>query len=325
MNKYSFIVSACKKYIPELNALLNSLDYVGSKADVNLWYFDFPDDYLKKIVEADWCFTLMAHEITYEQARAFGGESEELCRKRYWYAGEVGKNYSAICVLDADMVFARDPYQFFVIAEKTGYLLGTHKEQNKVYNDPHHLARGKWMYDPTFYNDKDLCNAPLFLDARLHERALKRSWEVFSDSFPYANAKCPDMDCMNLAFLEAGLHNKIIKLSNHSWLGTNESMLKPYTRICDRGEHGLWTENGQEIFSFHGQYYKSKWRKCQLDNRSRCAMGYLGCNEKSNNMAEGAMDVMVRRFNKMCFDHKITIEKLNYVHPELAMDEESKV
>ena len=70
-----------------------------------------------------------------------------------------------------------------VIAEKTGYLLGTHKEQNKVYDDPHHLARGKWLYDPTFYNDKDLCNCPLFLDAKLYERPLKRSWEIFSETW----------------------------------------------------------------------------------------------------------------------------------------------
>jgi hypothetical protein len=325
MSNYTFIVSACKKYIPELNALLNSLDFVGSKADVHLWYYEFPNDYLKSIIEADWCYTLMAHEISYEQARLYGGESEELCRKRYWYAAEIGKNYDAVCILDADMVFVRDPWQFFEIAHKTGFIVGVHKEQNKRYDDSHHLSKGTLLYDPNFVNDKDLCNAPLFIDAGLYELPLKRSWEIFTDGFPDTNFKAPDMDAMNLAFLEAGLHDKIIKLSNHSWLGTNETMLKPYTRVCGRTDGGnylLWTENGQEVFSFHGQFYKKIWRQVQLENRHRCAEGYLGCSEKSDGMAHGAMGALNNWFKHMCFEHKVTIEKRNYVHPDLPYEED---
>jgi len=326
MSNFAFIVAACKKYIPELNALLNSLDFVGSKADVHLWYYEFPEDYLKKIVEADWCYTLMAHEITYEQARLYGGESEELCRKRYWYAGEIGKNYDAICILDADMVFVRDPWQFFEIANKTGFILGVHKEQNKRYDDPHHTIlvnnERQFIYDPNFTNDKDVCNAPLFIDAKKYELALKRSWIIFTDGFPETNFKAPDMDAMNLAFLEAGLHDKIIKLPNVQWLGTNEQMLKPYTRVGLHENDGLlWTENGIEVFSFHGQFYKKVWRQVQLHNRHNCAEGYLGCSEKSDNMAQGALDTLYTFFKKMCFEHKIVIEKKNYVHTEIPYEE----
>ena len=322
-DKYAFIVTACKKYIPEINALLNSLDFVCSNADIHLWYYEFPQDYLDKITTTDWCFNLILHQITYEQARMYGGESEELCRKRYWYAGEIGKEYEAVCILDADMVFVRNPCQFFAIAASTGFLIGVHKEQNKRYDDDHHKLNGKFLYDPTFTNDKDLCNAPLFIDARLHERCLKRSWEIFIEGYPDTNFKAPDMDAINIAFLEAGLHDKIIKLSNHSWLGTNESMLKPYTKVCGRddgGKYMLWTQNGQEVFSFHGQYYKENWRKVQLDNRSRCAMGYLGCNEQSDSIARSGMDTLYDFFKKMCFDWKVTIPLLNYVHPELPYD-----
>jgi hypothetical protein len=324
MSNYAFIVTACKKYIPELNALLNSLDFVGSKADVLLWYYDFPEDYFDKITEADWNYDLILHEITYEQARMYGGESEELCRKRYWYAGEFGKAYDAVCILDADITFVRDPWQFFEMAHKTGFLLGVHKEQNKRYDDNHHKINGEFIFSPTFTNDKDLCNAPLFLDAKLYEAPLKRSWDIFIDGFPKTNFRAPDMDAMNLAFLEAGLYNKIIKLSNHSWLGTNETQLKPYTRVTERmdgGKYMLWTENGQEIFSFHGQYYKKAWRENQLANRDRCAAGYLGCNANSNNMAAGSMQTLYNWFRSMCFDWKVSIPKRNYVHPELPYEE----
>ncbi len=319
MSKYAFIVAACKKYIPELNALLNSLDYVGrgSLADVHLWEYQIPEKYLHEWREK-FNYNLEIHKIKEPEAREFGGEAEILCRKRYWYAGEIGKDYKAVCVLDADMVFTRDPWQFFEIAAKTGFILGTHKEQNKVYDHDHHKLNGKLLIDPTFWNDKDLCNAPLFLDTKVHEIALKRSWDIFTEGFPETNFKAPDMDAMNICFYRDGAYNKIIKLSNHSWLGTNEGHLKPYTRAILKHDK-LFTENGQEIFSFHGQYYKKKWRDCQLSNRKHCASTYLKCN--LDDQARGSMELLTSIFNKMCFEHKVVVEKKNYVHPELSYEE----
>jgi hypothetical protein len=128
------------------------------------------------------------------------------------------------------------------------------------------------------------------------------------------------MDAMNLCFLEAGLKDRIIKLSNHSWLGTNESILKPYTRAVLK-DGLLFTENGQEIFCFHGQYYKSDWRWCQLSNRHNCAKNYIKAFDNCDAMAKGSMDLLYSIFCKMCFDHKVSIEKKNYVHPELPYEE----
>lgn len=319
-SKYAFLVMACKKYIPEVNALLNSLDYVGNKNDVYVYTYGFPEDYLKKIAETKWTYHLHVRVIPETEAREYGGESEIVCRKRYWYAAEIGKYYDAVCVLDADLVFTRDPWQFFEIAAKTGFILGTHKEQNKKYDDPHHFVRGEFIYDPTITNDKDLCNCPLFIDAGKYAAPLKRSWDIFTDGYPNTNFKAPDMDAMNLCFLEAKLYDKIIKLSNHSWLGTNESILKPYTRAVTKDDK-LFTENGQEIFCFHGQYYKKGWRECQLGNRNHCAKGYLKAHECSDNMAQGSMELLYSIFKKMCFEHKVSIEKKNYVHPELPYEE----
>jgi len=314
---------ACRKYIPEVNALLNSLDYVENEFDVHLWHYQYPDDYLALIENAPWTYPLILHEISEKDVEDSRGLSEFVCRKRYWWAAEIGKDYDAVCIMDADIVFVRNPWQFFVIAHETGFTLGVHKEQNKKYSDEHHKFNGEFLWDPKFTNDKDLCNAPLFIDAKLYEKPLKRSWDIFIEGFPKSNFKAPDMDAMNLTFLEAGMYHKIIKLSNHSWLGTNETMLKPYTRVIGRmdgGKYRLWTENGQEVFSFHGQYYKKNWRETQLENRSRCAKGYLGRNENSDDMARGAMETLYNWFKKMCFDWKVTIPLVNYVHPEQPYD-----
>jgi len=46
--KYSYICAADAKYLPELTALLNSLDYVGNKFDVDLIGIHLPDEFTKQ-------------------------------------------------------------------------------------------------------------------------------------------------------------------------------------------------------------------------------------------------------------------------------------
>ena len=80
-------------------------------------------------------------------------------------------------------------------------------------------------------------------------------------------------------------------------------------------EQTIDPENGGEIFSIHGQFYKKNWRDNQLANRARCAKYYLGCNEKSNGIAEEAMNAMFGYWKKMCYEGRLKIKKMNYVNP----------
>jgi hypothetical protein len=325
MHKYAFVVAATHGYIPELCALLNSLDYVQSKADVILIGIQLPKEFVNQ-------FNKLDYKVIYEDVPEAiwgpaGGRSEIVCRKRYWYAAELGAGYEAVCVLDADLVFCRDPVQFFNIAAKTGYILGPTKEQNKVYDDDHHTVKcwpgdpweeqsatsieeafWPWNVERGYYNDKDLCNCPVFLDPFKWRDALRLSWEVFNKG----GFRAPDMDAMNLSFLHYWGYDKIVKLPGLQWLGTNEQHLKPYIRVVER--HGdIFTENGLEIFSYHGQYYKEKWRRQQLINRHNCAEGYLKATECCDNMAEGAMRLLYDNFMRM-LDWKIQIEKKEYTN-----------
>lgn len=312
----AFITTACKKYIPDMNAFLNSLDWVGNTDDVHLWYYQFPEWYLDKLRGASFTFPLALHEVSEKEAREYGGESEIMLRKRYWYAAEVGKDYDAVCVVDADTTWVRNPTNFFRIAAMSDVILGIVKEQCKVYNDPHDRARGEFLIDPTIMNDADICAAPLFVNAKTHEGWLKRSWDIFCDGYPTENFKSNDMDAINICIKEAGFHDLVVKLPNVQFLGTNESLLKPYTRACNRNGL-LWNQNGGQIFSIHGQFYKKNWRDNQLANRHRCAMGYLGCSEKSDDMAKEALETMYQWWDMMCHHHKIDIPRKNYINPDL--------
>lgn len=306
MSKYAYIVAADYKYTPELCACLNSLDAVGNKQDVHVVGINLPETFIEQFDKLD--YTVFYHRISEGEIKESRGISEVTCRKRYWYAAAYGRDYDAVCILDADLIFARNPIQFFDIAAKTGFILGPTKEQNKVYDDDHHLTNGKWEWNVPrgFWNDKDMCNCPVFIDAEKWDKALRLEWEVFASQ----GFKAPDMDAMNLAFLQFGAYDQIVRLPGLQWLGTNEQMLKPYIRVVDR--HGkLFNECGTEIFCYHGHYYHQKWRNCQLDNRHRCAEGYLGCSEKTDDMARGSLELLYQNFLKM-LDWKIRVDKISY-------------
>ncbi len=322
MSKYAYIVGATYGYIPELTALLNSLSYVGNKEDVYVIGIELPEDYVAQFSKLD--YKVIYHNVTEKEWSEAHGRSEIVCRKRYWYASEFGKNYQGVCVLDADIIFVQNPINYFTIAEKTGFVVGVSKEQNKVYDDPHHQFNGEWIIPKGYYNRVDICNCPLFIDIKIWGEALKKSWEWFITGFPNTNAKAPDMDLLNIALLKYGSADKTILLPNVSWLGTNEKILKPYIRaITDRGL--IKTEFGEPVYSFHGQYYIKKWRDTQLNNRHHCAKGYLKADKHPevianlDGQARGAMNLLYEYFQKM-LNGPIQIERKNYRHPELPYE-----
>ena len=313
---YAFIVCADIRYLPEWVALANSLDFVGNKQDVHFYGYHIPQEVIDQFPLLG--YQVIFHNITDEELHATHGLSEVVCRKRYYFANEIGQDYQSICVLDADMIFCRDPILYFEIAAKTGLVLCAVKEQKQSYDDPHHQAKGEWIIPEGTQPTVDLCNCPLFVDTHVWGKALKESFEVFMDGFPDTNFKGPDMAAMNILLYKYGSNERTIGLPNVQWIATNEQALKPYQRfVGDRDS--IKTETGTPVFSFHGQFYHPRWRNCQLANRHRCIQGYLKASGdsllSSDNIAKGSMNLMYERFKKM-LDYKIQIPKINYRHPE---------
>jgi len=322
LSPYCYIVSGDSKYVVELCALLNSLDFVGNKQDVFLAGINLPKEFTDQFSSLS--YRVIYRDIPQAEVDASHGISEITCRKRYLYAAEVGQDYSAICVLDADLIFVRDPINFFEIAAKTGLVLGVSKEQNEKYNDPHHQFKGEWIIPEGTCPESDLCNCPLFVDTKIWGEALSESYRVFVDAYPDGNFKGPDMASMNIMLLKYGSATRTVALPNIQWLGTNEQNLKPYFRaVDDRGK--VKTESGIPMFCYHGHYGHTKWRKIQLDNRHHCAQGYLKASGESllasDNIAAGSMNLLYERFKKM-FHGTIKIAPFNYRHTEQDYKEE---
>lgn len=316
ISDYAYVVTADIRYLPEVVANLNSLDYIGNEQDVHFIGYDIPQEVLEQFPSLG--YTVHHHAITKEEIEASHGLSEVVCRKRYWYAAKYGEAYSAVCILDADMVWSHLPDVFFEIAAKTGLVVGASKEQNKTYADPHHMYGcygGRWVMPEGFHNPHDLCNAPTFLDTNLWEPALEKQWEIFVNGFPETNFKAPDMDAMNLCFAEHGGVDRMLPLPGMMFLGTNEQHLKPYIRATMR-EDGLWTESGVKIYSIHGHYFHKIWRETQVENRRKCNTDTLNGSESANSYAEQALETLHKYAEEMLWGGTIQIERKNYRHPE---------
>lgn len=316
MSSYAFIVCADVRYLPEVVAELNSLDYIGNKQDVHFYGYKIPQHVIDQFKLLN--YQVIFHEITDQEVGETHGLSEVVCRKRYLFADQVGRDYAAVCVLDADMIFVRNPINYFHIASQTGLVVCALKEQKESYQDPNHRHKGQWIMPEGFRPEMDLCNCPLFVDTDIWGKALRESFEIFMDGFPDNHFKGPDMAAMNLKLLQYGSQGQTLGLPNVQWLGTNEQNLKPYQRVVG-DDDSIKTETGTPIYSYHGQFYYPRWRNCQLHNRNHCAQGYLKATGESllssNNIAKGAMECLYERFKKM-LDYKIKIEKFNYRHPE---------
>lgn len=313
MGKYAFVVSACTRYIPELCALLNSLEMIGNKYPVHVIGYHLPQDFISQFGLVS--YPVKLYEIPEAEAREFGGEGEILCRKRYWYAAEWGKDYDAVCVLDADMIFARPVDQFFEIAAKCDMILGATLEQKRIYGEiEHHKVNGQQLLPAPVWNAKDIACAPMFFNAKRYEALYKESWTMFAEGWPNTNFKAPDMESYNLLILRDGLSDKVFQIPNMCVVGTNEKTLKPYTRFTVQTDGRPWTESGEPIYILHGQFYKARWRRQQLLNRHGCAANYLGFAQKSDEMAAGALNGIYELFKK-CLQYRIRVDETKAYSP----------
>jgi len=309
VKNYAIVVSACKKYVPELTALLNSLERIGNVHDVHINGFNLPFEFVAQLDNLS--YSVFHHPISEADAREFGGESEILCRKRYWFAAEWGQFYDSVCVLDADMIVVRNMDAFFRIAEH-GTILGVTLEQKTTYGTDeqghdHQRCLGEHMVKTPTWNTKDMCCTPMFINAKTYESQLKKAWQIFTEGYPVNNFKAPDQQAFNMILVAEDLTKNVVLLPNMCWVGSNEKLLKPYTRVTTQSDGLLWTESGEPIYIFHGRYYTKKWRNQQLLNRHGCAQGYLKATECCDAIAEGAMNCLYEFFKK-CLEGPIVVD-----------------
>lgn len=330
-SKYAFVVGCNARYLPGLNALLNSLDLVGNTHDVYVLAYKLPVSYLKAVQDAGFSFRTIFEQVDQKEVDWLG-EAEVLMRKRYGWPAmhnrvtEAGERYEAVCVLDADMFFCHNVDRYLEIAASSGLVLGCTLEQKRRYGDPNHqfpAESGQYLIPTDFWNARDLCCAPLFVGPKWWD-ALEKSYKMVND-YPYGQGRfrAPDMDALNICLIEAGSYDKTIPLSQHTWTGLHECLMKAHTRAIEMHDRPF-TEDGEEINIVHGQYWNKTWRGWQIENQLGMIDREFEGSPSMKSRAKGSFELVLRWYKKNAVEHKVNINDfLRFIEtraPEPASD-----
>jgi len=302
MSKYSYVVAANERYLPLLNAFLNSLEYVGNKQDVHLISWNLPTSYLKQFSQLG--YSVIVHEVSNEPGFKELGEGDVLMRYRYELASNLTE-YESVVVFDADSIVVRNLDLFFEIAAKANVIIGVALEQKRWYGrEENHKVDGKHIVSET-WNEKDIACSPLFFNPKEFGKVFSYSWHIFADYPPERRFRAPDMDALNIAILKFGVQNRILELPETPWSGLHETLLKPFSYVCEM--HGnLWTINGEPIYVIHGQFNSPLWRQWQIEGQLRCIDRELDGSPRCKKIAQDCLEFLTSYWQKM-FEFKLKL------------------
>jgi len=242
-SKNLLVVAASENYLPAINALFNSIDYHKIDTDVLLISWRLPKDYLDKIQEV-FNFHIRIIESNHEH------QVEGTAIERFKYAVEIGKEYDAICLMDADMFFMSNVDLYFQVASK-GFIVtaknGMIINFNEAYQKQYNVDLGTSEYPYL----KIHTTAPIWLGPNDLDwfDALYQSKRIDSfDDFLY----------LNILGIKMGKDKRMISLEPFSTTNIHHFCLKPTTRVLKKtSPEGYFVMSGTEgeMTSMHGKLW----------------------------------------------------------------------
>ncbi|NGX49314.1 MAG: hypothetical protein K940chlam5_00912 [Candidatus Anoxychlamydiales bacterium] len=244
MTKFAFLIAASANYIPGLNALFNSLADHNHKEDIILIDFNLPQDFLDTLKHLPFSVRLVKIKGEKDQVRGTAIE-------RFRVAVELGKEYEAICLLDADMFVVSNSQLFFEIASKGFIVTGSNGmiiNFNKAYQEQYQTFLGKdeWPYAkihtscPIFISPQDLD----WFDTLYKARQIS-TW----DDFLY----------LNILGIKLGKDKKMLVMPPYCFTGIHHFGVKPETGWFEKA--GLILSGTEEqAYMIHGKWWDKGWR-----------------------------------------------------------------
>jgi len=241
-SKYAFIVAASANYIPGLVAMFNSLKRLDNEHDVILISFRMPEWFLE---------SLKAYSYTIRVIETEGeNQTHQTAIERFRVAVEIGHEYDAICLLDADMFLEANVDVFFLAGSKGLIVTGSNGmiiNFNKKYQEQYdcYLDQDEWPY-PQIHT-----TVPIFLDTRNLDwfDALYKSRRIDAwDDFLY----------LNLLGIKMGKYKKMICMPPYMFTGIHHWQMKPETAVMEKGDL-LLSGTEEQIYMIHGKWWDKGW------------------------------------------------------------------
>lgn len=289
------VVAASENYLPAITALFNSIDYHKIDTDVLLISWKLPQKYLDKIQEV-FDFNIQVIESSHEH------QVEGTAIERFKHTVEIGKNYEAICLLDADMTFMSDINLFWDIASK-GFIIAAHNGMLISFG-PEHQKRYKIDLGVKEYvATKIHTTAPIWLSPKDLDwfEALYSSKRIDSfDDFLY----------LNILGIKMGKTKRMITFSPSKMTNIHHFSMKVETGMMRKvGDHGdlIMTGTEEEVFMNHGKFWDENYYKDLM----MVMDGYIkneGFTERHRRRVLASREVMLEEFVKYAYKCKLNLK-----------------
>jgi len=281
VDKYAFIVGASDNYLQGIVAMFNSMQYHKMTADVILIPWKLPDEFLDSLGKYDFNIRIEHNDVEHQVLAT--------AIERFRVAFELGPEYEAICLLDADMYFHHSVDIFFDVAAK-GFIVtasnGMIIDFDEVYQKRYNVDLGS----PTYPYAKVHTTAPIFISPvdldwfqALYEARRIDSW----DDFLYLNVLGIEMD----------KPKKMLCMPSYAFTGIHHWQMKPETAIIRKAKGLVLTGTEEQIYISHGKFWDENYSSDQLSIMYKylddCNMG-----EKCKSRVESASELLVEEFNK---------------------------
>ena len=245
MKKYAFMVSASGYYAPGLKALLHSINEFGKGIDIVAFVSPDVDD--SKVI--DWNEYHSGRELTWIISEGTN-DKVEMVVDRFKKFAEIGKEYDAICILDADMYLTADVCLFFDIADagfivsgSNGMLIDFNSEYQKIAGVE--LGRSTWPY-PQVHTTVPLFLSPKDLDW------LKSVYDAWTPD------GLDDFLLLNILGMLMNKHERMLVMPPYAFTGIHHWQMKPETAVFEKANL-LLSGTEEQVYMVHGKWWDQKW------------------------------------------------------------------
>jgi len=248
LNQYAIVVTDTG-FGPGINAMLNALLYYDM-GEIHFHHLFWPGtDAADAVREKQYEFypnyraVPLTPDLLPPEYTSLWADAPNCCYHSRWaYAARL-TDYSAVSIMDADILLCNDIRSWFEVAAQTDFLLLPDNDYSGYSNESYDLrgiqgdASVPWHNMPAFWSPA--------------------VWGDFMAEIPLIGLaeKRSDICMLNRLLIQRGLLDRILTLSNSQWLSTHYYNLKLIRRDVGNKRYLALHENGDRLNAVHRRWW----------------------------------------------------------------------
>jgi len=280
-NRFAYLIAASPNYIPGLDAFFNSVRSYQPSVDVILVSFRLSDAELER------------YDGLSDNLRVVKIDSDDQVRgtaiERFRIGYEYGREYDAICLLDADMFLTASNSLFFEIASK-GFVVTGSNGMIVNFGEDYQKKYGINLGKKSLPYPKVHTTVPVFISPRDLDwfKELYNARRV--DSFD-------DLWMFNVIGIKLGIDKRMLVMPPYCFTGIHHFGVKPVTGWIQK-EGLILSGTEEQVYMIHGKWWDEGWRK-DLTPQMERFYNEEGSHQKFKEQTQKSIEIAYNKFRQL--------------------------